>query len=712
MKKLSLIIVVLIMMIATAMTACTPIPEEKDDYITSFDVPTESITCMVDETIVVPAVTAITKNNEEIVAEISVADPNGNAVTLDSRRFVASVVGTYVITYKITYLETEEMIKTRDVIVEPKPQPVLTLLNDFETEDDILINPDGDSAIWFGDNQQKKEDFTLNDDPAYVYNGEKSLKISLKPMSSNYWPGVKFMLSNLTDKNDFSDYYSVSMVIYNESEQKIWLKVGMPGKDVGLEPHAWTKVEILMSEMQANGIAADNLLNKSGSFYIWFTFETGFSPVDLYIDALYVQADDSEIEYDIPTDYVKVNTFTVAADESKVQNEKYLITAPEYSLSEGEGSISYKVYAPDGTQLLKEGGVEYTAGDEIELLEKGVYKVVYALSYDNGRIKEKTTNITVKAAVVESKPDIVYADFNNGLYPNMDNMGAVWTTEGAIATHNTNAAYAREGGSIKFVYTVAASQWPSLRFSVGKFPTLNDEVMEGLKKITIEIYNNSAMPVTVRFNTVAITLSEGWNIVEISEADLASAGVDNNFHFFITSNEYAVGSVIELYVDNVILNFGAKQTVSTIYADFNTGLHPNFADVGAVWANDGAVVTHNTDATYAKDGGSAKFVYTVAASQWPSFRFAVGKFPSLDSEAMEGLTKITMEIYNNSGMDITIRFNTVAITISEGWNTVEISGADLASAAVDGNFNFFMTSNEYAVGSVIELYVDNVVLVF
>ena len=140
---------------------------------------------MVGETVVVPEVKAITKDEEEITAEISVKDPQGKDVALDSRRFSADIVGTYVITYKIVYLENQQESKTRNVVVSPKPEPVLTLINDFESLDDILIDPEGDSMIWTGDNTQKAEDYTLNDDPQFVYNGDKSLKIEMRPMSSN-----------------------------------------------------------------------------------------------------------------------------------------------------------------------------------------------------------------------------------------------------------------------------------------------------------------------------------------------------------------------------------------------------------------------------------------------------------------------------------------------------------------------------------------------
>ena len=554
MKKIFLAAVAILLALAAVLSACNEKTEE-EKYIKSFDVPAEAITCIVGETVAVPEVKAVTKDDEEILAEISVKDPNGQNVILDSRRFSADIVGTYVITYKIVYLENQEESKTRNVVVSPKPEPVLTLINDFESADDILIDPDGDSAIWPGDNQQNAADYTLNDDPQYVYNGEKSLKIKMRAMSSNYWPGVKFLRSNSAEINDFSDYYSASMMVYNESAQKIWLKVGNPGKDVGLEPNVWTKVEILVSEMEANGIAADNLLNAEGSFYIWFTFETGFSPVNLYVDAVYAQPENSEIDYDTPENFVKVNRFEVAADVTKNQNENYVIEEPVFELSEGTGEISYRVYAPDGTELKKEGELPFEKGDELELLETGVYEIVYTLQFDNGRIREKSTFITVKAQLSEPKEDVLYADFNAGLDPNVADMGAVWANEGATVSHNPDAGFAKEGGSAKFEYTVAAGQWPSFRFSNGKFPDLNSEFMNGLKKITMDIYNAGEKEIVIRFSTVAVTLQKGWNEVVIEESQLAEAGINTAFHFFITSNEYVAGEKIELYIDNVWLRF-------------------------------------------------------------------------------------------------------------------------------------------------------------
>lgn len=555
MKKIVFAVIACLLAFAAVLSACSDKEKEEEKYIKSFEVPTEAITCMVGETVVVPEVKAITKDKEEITAEISVKDPQGKDVALDSRRFSADIVGTYVITYKIVYLENQQESKTRNVVVSPKPEPVLTLINDFESLDDILIDPEGDSMIWTGDNTQKAEDYTLNDDPQFVYNGDKSLKIEMRPMSSNYWPGVKFLRSNSAETNDFSEYYSASMMVYNESAQKIWLKVGNPGKDVGLEPNVWTKVEILVSEMEANGMAPDNLLNAEGSFYIWFTFESTFTPVNLYVDAVYLQPDDQEIDYDTPQDFVTVNKFEIAPDVTKNQNEKYEITAPDYELSSGTGEISYRVYAPDGTEVKKSDENPFTAGDEISLEESGVYKVVYTLSFDNGRTREKSTLITVKAVVTEPKEDVLYADFNAGLDPNLADMGAVWANDGATVSHNPDANFAKEGGSAKFEYTVAAGQWPSFRFSNGKFPDVNDKFMAGLKKITMEIYNACDKEIVIRFNTVAVTLQSGWNSVSIEETQFVDAGVNAAFHFFITSNDYTVGEKIELYVDNVWLIF-------------------------------------------------------------------------------------------------------------------------------------------------------------
>ncbi|PWM70599.1 MAG: hypothetical protein DBX59_10555 [Bacillota bacterium] len=444
-----------------------------------------------------------------------------------------------------------------EIGVLPEQGPVLTLLNDFESESDILIDPEGNSVIWTADNAQKAEDYTLNTDPQFVYNGKSSLKIAMSARSANYWPGVKFFRSNSAETNDFSEYYSASMMIYNESEQKIWLYVGTnPGKSVGLEPNVWTKVEILVSEMAANGIAADNLLNAAGNFYFWFTFESGFKPVNLYVDALYVQPDDGEIVYDTPKDFVTVNSFEIAPDAIKTQGETYAITAPVYELSAGTGEISYRVYAPDGTEIKKTDDQPFAAGDEIALAETGVYKVEYTLTFDNGRTRVKSTDITVKAAVVEPKDDVLYADFDDGLVPDLADMGAVWANYKATMTHNTKAEFAKDGGSVKFGYTVGAvTEWPSFRFSGGKFPALSSDFMTGLKKITMEIYNAGSSNVVIKFKDVAVTLQSGWNSVAIEEARLADAGIDGNFHFFITSSEYTVGEKIELYVDNVWLRF-------------------------------------------------------------------------------------------------------------------------------------------------------------
>lgn len=555
MKKIGLTAIAILLAFAAMLAACNGPENEEENYIKSFDVPAEAITCMIGETVVVPEIKAVTKDDEEISAEISVKDPNGGAVTLDSRRFNASMVGTYVITYKIVYLENQEESKTRNVVVSPKPAPVLTLINDFESEDDITIDPDGDSVIWPGDNQQSVENYSLNDDPQFVFNGDKSLKIEMQAKSANYWPGVKFLRSNYAATNDFSEYYSVSMMVYNESAQKIWLKLGNPGKDIGLDPNAWTKVEILVSEMAANGISSDNLLNSDGSFYFWFTFETTFMPVNLYVDAVYAQPDDSEIDYDTPADFIKVNSFEVAPNITKNQNETYLITEPVYELTSGTGEIAYYVYAPDGTELKNTENQPFTAGDEIALSDEGVYKVEYVLSFDNGRVRVKSTLITVRAVLVEPKADVLYADFNEGLDPNLADMGAVWANDGASITHNTNADFAKDGGSAKFDYTVAAGQWPSFRFSNGKFPGLNDKYLAGLKKITMEIYNAGDAEIVIHFNTVLVTLQKGWNNVVIEESQLPQAGIDSGFHFFITSNDYTVGDKIELYVDNVWLIF-------------------------------------------------------------------------------------------------------------------------------------------------------------
>ncbi|PWM70601.1 MAG: hypothetical protein DBX59_10565 [Bacillota bacterium] len=560
MKKIVFVAIACLLAFAAALSACGGKPQEgeQENYIKSFEVPAEAITCTVGETVVVPEVKAITKNDEEISAEISVKDPAGNAVALDSRRFSAEVEGTYVITYKIVYLENQENreeSKTRNVVVSPKPAPVLTLLNDFESESDILIDPEGDSVIWTADNAQKAEDCTLNTDPQFVFNGDKSLKIEMSAQSANYWPGVKFLRSNSAETNDFSEYYSASMMIYNESEQKIWLYVGNPGKSVGLEPNVWTKAEILVSEMAANGIIADNLLNAAGNFYFWFTFESGFKPVNLYVDALYVQPDDGEIVYDTPKDFVTVNSFETAPDAIKTQGETYAITAPVYELSAGTGEISYRVYAPDGTEIKKTDDQPFAAGDEITLAETGVYKVEYTLTFDNGRTRVKSTDVTVRAAVTEPKDDVLYADFDEGLVPDLAGMGAIWSTEGSTVTLNTNAEFAKDGGSIKFEYTVAENQWPSFRFSGEKFPALSSDFMTGLKKITMEIYNAGDSDVVIKFKDVAVTLQSGWNSVAIEEARLADAGINKDFHFFITSSEYTVGEKIELYVDNVWLRF-------------------------------------------------------------------------------------------------------------------------------------------------------------
>lgn len=219
----------------------------------------------------------------------------------------------------------------------------------------------------------------LNTDPEYVISGRSSLKIVAPYYDyKDSWPFLGFEKLQITD---ISDYYSVSMWIYNDDSVPVNMKL-LDYYGYVLQPYAWNKIELTTAQIAA--ITGRNVANNKdvttedvNGLNLVYTLNSS-QTIKLYVDAIKVNSapDATEIA-------LRENDKTVEIGEKIVVAKPKVIGAPK-------GSVTRAVVTlPDGTKEEAKG--------EFYCRKAGKYYVDYITTDSWGNGATARYSVDVKA---------------------------------------------------------------------------------------------------------------------------------------------------------------------------------------------------------------------------------------------------------------------------------------------------------------------------
>ena len=219
----------------------------------------EGMTVIYNSTVNIPTCKVSDSSGENITAEISVKDKDGKDVTVKDNTFVASVLGTYVVTYKATDASGNTATKTLGINCE-----IADLLNGFETLSDVG---------YFADAHEKE----LNTEYASTGNGVKITDTSTENYTyrSLYVPlkldGQSISLKQLLK------YEKVQLTVYASESNELGLANGTFSITAGQNIMVFTKEQIQAGLKFTKGQYSETegfLLNlRYGTNGFWMVFD-------------------------------------------------------------------------------------------------------------------------------------------------------------------------------------------------------------------------------------------------------------------------------------------------------------------------------------------------------------------------------------------------------------------------------------------------------
>lgn len=186
----------------------------------------EGMTVIYNSTVTIPACKVSDSSGESIIPEISVTDKDGNAVTITDNTFVASVLGTYTVSYKATDKSGNSNTKTLGINCE-----MADLLNGFESLSDVG---------YFADPCEKE----LNSEYASTGNGVKITETGTENYTyrSLYVPLKKD--GKMITLNQLLKYEKVQLTVYASENNELGLANGTFSITAGQNIMVFTREQI------------------------------------------------------------------------------------------------------------------------------------------------------------------------------------------------------------------------------------------------------------------------------------------------------------------------------------------------------------------------------------------------------------------------------------------------------------------------------------
>ena len=514
--------------------------------------------------------------------------------------------------------------------------------------------------------QNSDYNISLNTDPAFVKEGNASIKLNAVPR----WPQY-FFSQEFIDWLKAEGVESISFDLYIDNAGSNVNVVMMEGLGATSSPKLdqWFTLSIAVDKLTT---ATRLQFNKDAS-----------GALNVYLDNMKF--------YNPSKDFSNGETERDLAMFS-VQNDLYTVTLNTDAKFVKEGSASIKLsavpcwpqyfFTQEYIDWLKENGYTYISFElyvddttKNLITMEGAYYAPFAMRNEWFTIVLKVADLTTSSRL----------QFNKNRAENMDayldnvKFYTALPTEfsgdaetlkdlemfrvesaGSVVSLNTNAQFVKEGSaSIKLS---AEARWPQFFLSQAYVDWL---VAGGYESISFDMYIDAAgSATTVSAMEGAITKFEldKWFTVTLNVADLSSATK-------IQFNKDAVAP-LNVYVDNIKLEVANS--------DFTGAETERDLAMFSVQNND-YKVTLNSDAAFVKEGNAS--IKLSAVPRWPQYYFTQEFIDWLNSK---GYTYISFELYVDDATNNLITMEGAyyaPFAMRNEWFTVVLKVADLTTSS-------------------------------
>ncbi len=229
---------------------------------------------------------------------------------------------------------------------------------------------------WTTVNNQPAE-LSFNDDPKYIKEGTGSFKFTTIPTGGDSWPSFWLSTNQLTD---LSDYYSISLWIYNDNDRDIQFRTFSNVQVRWALKKQWTKFEFTIEELSTlvdealyNPAIPEDEQSYRYDIKNFKNFNLGVTchneVLTFYIDGFYANLENENAPV------MKFENYTDTVEPGTV----YEVPVPEVS----NGTVFWEIIGPDGKSIAKDAEsfvpqtkgeytISYTASNPYESVQKTI----------------------------------------------------------------------------------------------------------------------------------------------------------------------------------------------------------------------------------------------------------------------------------------------------------------------------------------------------
>lgn len=431
----------------------------------------EGMTVIYNSVVTIPACKVSDASGESIIPEISVADKDGNAVTVTDNTFVANVLGVYTVSYKATDKSGNSSVKTLGINCE-----MADLLNGFESLSDVG---------YFADPCEME----LNSEFASTGNGVKITETGTDNYTyrSLYVPLKKD--GKMITLNQLLKYEKVQLTVYASESNELGLANGTFSITAGQNIMVFTREQIQAGLKFTKGQFSEKdgfLLNlRYGTNGFWMVLDDfiGIYPRD------YVPT----VEADITINGID-NTPVLYGSE---------VTLPKAAAVYDGKTLEYTVTVKDKT-----GAAVELNGDKFKADVVGLYTAEYAISAE-GYEGYATINFICRRGET----------FND--FESVDSV--TWAKDGeTTATKELVDGY--NGHGVKITARNNFS-WDQVRLPIKDekgFVTARN--FAKYDKLVFVVYVGNDLKLCTANANEQYDVKAGWNVVTFSIANFVAAG--------------------------------------------------------------------------------------------------------------------------------------------------------------------------------------------
>ena len=596
----------------------------------------DGMTAIMNESFNVPACNVVDTDGNELSYEVSVVDGNGNAVNLTDGAFVPTAIGEYVITYTIT---AEGITGLQSIKVNCKKAK---LLNDFSALEDL-----------YGIGGFTSENVIVTE------GNVDGSALKMTATSEGSWVQIYSHFEDLTEESGYMSWDNVQkfeklqMYVWSNLACEISLANGSPR--IALEK-GWNLVEFSMNAILASYGASDYTYRQNGGFYVTIPTVTEEN-IWIFDSIIGIYADDY-VETESET---KEPVMTVYGINGITANYGEEFILPKCVVTNAKGdAVAYTVAVTD-----KDGNTVNIVDNKFTANVLGTYTVTYTAE----GFEAQTITVNCKKALVLNKfiaiSDMTYIGGWNGYIQ-------------LAESENTLT-----DGGLKVIADSKACSWGQFYFYLkdanGYMTWAN---VQKLEKLQIYIYASAAGGELCHpAGSPRITIHQGWNVIEISIADLIAAEAQvsvyqenaNGLQMMVTSialGEYVIfDQVVGVYADDYMeTEEETKEPTMTVY-----GINGMMAVYGETFTLPACVVTDENGETVAytvtvtdKDGNSV----TVTDNKFTAN--VLGEYTV--TYTAEGFEAQTLTLNCKKGLVLNSFEATSDVTYIGGWsgNTVTV----------------------------------------